>query len=108
MQEITSVKLYRWHVTEDTGSAWCYLPYMVFNTHPIAEDKFYKGTDDGGQDYSLLEEHSFYQASNGEIYFQDGRLCKFLMGPWGLPMLVVGDAYMGQIEGADPRLKYNE
>jgi len=108
MREITGIKLYRWHVTEDTGSAWCYLPYMVFNTHPIAEDRFYEGTDDGGQEYTFPDYHSFYQGDDGTIYFQDGRLCKFLLGPWGLPMLVVGDAYMGQIEGADDYLKYNE
>ena len=85
MQYITSIKLYRWHVTEDIGSAWCYLPYMVFNTYPIAEDKVYKGTDDGGQDYTLPEEHGFYRRADGKIYFQDGRLCKFLLGPGDCP-----------------------
>ena len=108
MQDITSIKLYRWHVTEDTGSAWCYLPYMVFNTYPIAEDKFYKGTDDGGQEYMLPEEHGFYRKNDGKIYCQNHALCKFFMGPWGLPVLVAGDEYMGQIEGADAYLKYNE
>ena len=81
---------------------------MVFNTYPIAEDKVYKGTDDGGQDYTLPEEHGFYRRADGKIYFQDGRLCKFLLGPWGFPELVVGDEYLGQIEGADDYLKYND